>query len=228
MRKQTSFLVYPLLLIMGVFIFFANSCKKEDDNNNGGSNAGSFTDTRDGNIYQTVTIGDQVWMAENLRYLPSVVGPGPGSDNTAYYYVYGYYGTDVNAAKATEEYTTYGVLYNWYAACTSCPTGWHLPSDTEWIQLTDYLGGKNVAGDKLKETGTTHWNSPNTDATNETGFSALPGGYRNYNGYFYYIGYNGYWLSSMSALHRAPGTGVCSTITATCTATSTTRHTVIA
>jgi len=197
MRKQTSFLVYPLLLIiMGVFIFFANSCKKDDDNNNGGNNAGSFTDTRDGNIYKTVTIGNQVWMAENLRYLHRVVGPDISSYNIAYYYVCGYHGTDVNAAKATEEYTTYGVLYNWSAACISCPPGWHLPSDEEWTQLTDYLGGHNIAGGKLKETGTTHWNSPNTGATNETGFTALPGGYRNYYGNFDDIGNYGSWWSS--------------------------------
>ncbi len=159
-----------------------------------------FTDTRDGNIYQTVTIGDQVWMAENLRYLPSVVESDTGSDTIAFYYVYGYEGTNVNAAKATEEYTTYGVLYNWSAACISCPQGWHLPSDEEWTQLIDYLGGENVAGGKLKETGTTHWYSPNIGATNETGFTALPGGYcRSRFGSFFHIGSNGFWWSSTDA-----------------------------
>ena len=175
-----------------------------------GGSANTFTDTRDGNVYQTVTIGNQVWMAENLKYLPSVVGPGTGSVTTPYHYVYGYNGTDVNAAKATSHYSTYGVLYNWPAAMNGaassttnpsgvqgvCPAGWHLPSDAEWTQLTDYLGGESVAGGKLKETGTAHWNSPNTGATNETGFTALPGGDRYSDGTFISIGSNGYWLSA--------------------------------
>ncbi|HKL71706.1 MAG TPA: fibrobacter succinogenes major paralogous domain-containing protein, partial [Marinilabiliaceae bacterium] len=157
---------------------------------------GSFTDSRDGIEYQTITIGNQEWMAENLKYLPSVVGPATVSETTAYYYVYGYDGTDVTAAKATANYTTYGVLYNWPAAMNACPTGWHLPSDAEWTELTDYLGGSGVAGGKLKEIGTTHWNTPNTDATNETGFTALPGGYRRDVGYFSIIGYLGFWWSA--------------------------------
>jgi uncharacterized protein (TIGR02145 family) len=149
-------------------------------------------------------------MAENLKYLPSVVGPGTGSQTTPYYYVYGYDGTNITDAKATANYTTYGVLYNWSAAMNGaassttnpsgiqgvCPTGWHLPSDAEWTELTDYLGGTSVAGGKLKETGTTHWTSPNTGATNETGFTALPGGYRYNNGTFYLVGHDGYWWSA--------------------------------
>jgi len=170
-----------------------------------GGSAGSFTDPRDGNVYQTVTIGNQVWMAENLKYLPSVVGPGTGSATTPYYYVYDYTGTNVTDAKATSNYSTYGVLYNWTAAYTSCPAGWHLPSDAEWTELTDYLGSD--AGGKLKETGTTHWNSPNTGATNETGFTARPGGNRGGAGAFGAIGIRGYWwsateLSATDALYR--------------------------
>ena len=162
-------------------------------------NGGSFTDPRDGNVYQTVTIGDQVWMADNLRYLPSVVGPGTGSRTTSYYYVYDYDGTDVNAAKATENYDTYGVLYNWTAALSACPPGWRLPSDAEWTQLTDYLG--DDAGGKLKATGTIEaetglWYAPNTGATNETGFTALPGGYRGSIGIFHYIGSSGAWWNA--------------------------------
>jgi uncharacterized protein (TIGR02145 family) len=169
-----------------------------------------FTDTRDNNHYNVVKIGNQIWMAENLKYLPSVVGPGTGSQTTPYYYVYGYSGTTVADAKATANYTTYGVLYNWSAAMNGaassttnpsgiqgvCPTGWHLPSDAEWTELTDYLGGESVAGGKLKETGTTHWASPNFGATNETGFTALPGGGRGHNGYFDYIRDYGFWWSS--------------------------------
>ena len=172
-----------------------------------GGVANSFTDTRDGNVYKTVTIGSQVWMAENLKYLPSVVGSDVGSNTSPCYYVYGYNGTDVNEAKSTSNYNTYGVLYNWPASMggsTSstanpsgvqgvCPSGWHLPSDSEWKQLVDYLGGENVAGGKLKESGTEHWNNPNVGATNETGFSALPGGYRSIDGSFYRIEYYGFW-----------------------------------
>jgi uncharacterized protein (TIGR02145 family) len=152
---------------------------------------GSFTDTRDGNVYQTVIIGNKEWMAENLKYLPEVSGPGPATHPVPSYHVYGYNGTVVADAKATPNYGTYGVLYNWAAAMNgasssdanpsgvqgACPTGWHLPSDAEWRELADYLGGKEVAGGKLKETDTTHWNSPNTGATNETGFTGLPGGF---------------------------------------------------
>jgi len=159
---------------------------------------GSFTDSRDGNQYVTVTLGKQVWMAENLAYLTSVSKPYSGSWSSPYCYVYGYVGTSVTTAKATTNYQTYGVLYNWPAALEACPDGWHLPSDGEWTTLTDYLGGIFVATDKLKEAGTTHWPSPN-DATNESGFTALPGGYRfdydsgaNFEG----IGYQCYWWSS--------------------------------
>jgi uncharacterized protein (TIGR02145 family) len=152
---------------------------------------GSFIDPRDGSEYSVVLIGDQFWMAENLSYLPSVSPSSSGSFVSPFYYVFGYEGTNVNEAKATNNYTTYGVLYNWPAAMAGaigsnsnpsgvqgvCPCDWHLPSDAEWTQLTNYLGGEVIAGGKLKEAGYAHWKSPNTDATNESGFTALPGGY---------------------------------------------------
>ena len=170
---------------------------------------GKVADFRDGNLYNTVTIGSQTWLKENLAYLPSVVGPGTGSYTYPYYYVHGYDGTDVATAKETTNYQTYGVLYNWPAAMNGeassdvnpsgvrgiCPYGWHLPSDDEWEQLVTHLGGSDIAGDKLKEKGTTHWESPN-EGTNSSGFTALPGGYRYSNGTFYHIGYYGYWWSS--------------------------------
>ncbi len=186
-----------MALLMSVFFVLAHSCKKDDDNgeNDDSITYGTFTDARDGNIYKTIKIGSQVWMAENLRFLPSVTGPETGSTITPYYYVYDYYGTNVADAKATANYTTYGVLYNFPAACSSCPDGWHLPSDAEWTQLTTYLGGENIAGGKLKETGTTHWVSPNTGATNTTGFTALPGGYRFIDNNFVGIGEYGFWRS---------------------------------
>src|SRR6056297_1536419 len=164
----------------------------------------------DGDNYAVVTIGEQTWMAENLKYLPSVVGNDTGSETMPYYYVYGYDGTDVQEAKATENYNNYGVLYNWTAAMDGstssslnpsnvqgiCPTGWHLPSDAEWTELSNYLGSENANGGKLKETGTSHWNNPNEGATNETGFTALPGGYRFYNSNFNDINVYGYWWSA--------------------------------
>ncbi len=157
----------------------------------------TFTDSRDNNDYFTVQIGNQCWMKENLAYLPSVSPSANGSQNSPYYYVYGYQGTNVTTAKATANYQTYGVLYNWPASLTACPVGWHLPSDAEWTILTDYLGGESVAGGEMKETGTTHWQSPNTGATNSSGFTGLPGGDRDGSGSFGYIFQQSYtWSSS--------------------------------
>jgi uncharacterized protein (TIGR02145 family) len=154
-----------------------------------------FTDFRDGNVYKTVTIGNQVWMAENLRYLPAVSGPGQFSSVSPHYYVHGYDGTNVSVAKSQENYHLYGVLYNWSAAIAEdhtssanpsgvrgvCPQGWHLPSDAEWQQLSDFLGGNEISGGKLKATGTLEdetglWWEPNEGATNESMFTALPAG----------------------------------------------------
>ena len=148
---------------------------------------GSFTDTRDNTTYNTVTINGQTWMGANLAYLPEVCAP----DAECGYWVYDYDGSDEAEAAATSNYTTYGVLYNWETAKASCPAGWHLPSSDEWSFLEMNLGmpsnyafnGSYVQrgtdeGGKLKETGTTHWNAPNTGATNISGFTALPGGYR--------------------------------------------------
>ena len=165
----------------------------------------TLTDSRDGNVYKTVTIGEQTWMAENLAYLPSVVGPGTESYTTPYFYVYDYEGSNVSAAKATDNYNTYGVLYNWHAALTACPEGWHLPSDAEWTTLAEYLGGRSIAGGKLKETGFSHWKEPNTGANNDSGFTALPGGERNsYSDTFRYIRLTStWWTSTESGTHHA-------------------------
>ena len=157
----------------------------------------------EGNTYKTVTIGTQQWMAENLKvskYSDGTTIPNI-TDNTQWSNLttgaWSYYNNDAaNNAK-------YGKLYNWYAVSKTtngnknvCPTGWHVPTDAEWTVLTDYLGGDGIAGGKMKEVGTTSWNSPNTDATNTSLFTGLPGGYRDYNGYCSTIGYFGYWWSS--------------------------------
>lgn len=138
----------------------------------------------DGNIYKIVTIGTQVWMAENLKTTKYSNGDEIPDEIEGTEWLnlktgaYCWYNNSENTYK-----NTFGALYNWYAVHDSrnlCPTGWHIPSENEWAILTTYLGGESVAGGKLKETGTNHWQSPNTGATNETGFSALAGGYRYY------------------------------------------------
>ena len=135
---------------------------------------GTFTDSRDGHVYKTVIIGTQTWMAENLAYLPSVSPSSDRSEDSPFYYVYNYQGSNIDGAKTTTNYTTYGALYNWESAKKAYPSDWYLPSDLDWTALTNYLS--TSAGGKMKETGLIHWNSPNTGATNESGFSALPGG----------------------------------------------------
>ena len=93
----------------------------------------------------------------------------------------------------------YGKLYNWYAVSDSrglCPSGWHVPSDNEWTTLTNYLGGQSIAGKKIKTTGTVFWQSPNTEASNESGFSALPGGFRSVDGSFNSIRINAFFWSA--------------------------------
>lgn len=155
----------------------------------------------DGNVYKIVTIDTQVWMAENLKTTKYRNGNLIGttspptlkiSTESSPKYQWAYEGSESNVA-------TYGRLYTWYAATDSrnvCPTGWHLPTDAEWTTLTTYLGGASVAGGQLKETGTTHWQSPNTHATNSSVFTALPSGDRRNDGPFYNIGDYGYWWSS--------------------------------
>ncbi|MCX6225900.1 MAG: T9SS type A sorting domain-containing protein [Bacteroidia bacterium] len=158
-----------------------------------GDGGGTFD--YDGRTYRYKSIGTQIWMTENLAYLPSVSQSSSGSDTSPYYYVYGYEGSDVSAAKTTENYTLYGVLYNWQSAKTACPPGWHLPSDEEWWILemnlgmseSDHFSGwrlTGAVGGQMKEAGTIHWDSPNTGANNSSGFNALPGGTRAINGGF--------------------------------------------
>ncbi len=133
------------------------------------STKSTFTDIRDGRTYDVVQIGEQIWLKENLAYLTAeILGTGA--------WVYDYVGNSVSDAKQTTNYNTYGVLYDWQTAMEVCPEGWHIPTDEEWITLTNFLGGETVAGGKLKEAGTAHWQEPNTGATNETDFTALPAG----------------------------------------------------
>jgi TonB family protein len=138
--------------------------------------------TYQGYEYDIIEIGDQCWFAENCRYLPSVSPSSLGSYTNPYYYVYGYEGTDVAAAKATNNYATYGVLYNWPSVMTEgiCPSGWHIPSDGEFTQLIDYVESltpiyhriHNHFGYNIKST--SGWKEKN--GSNEHGFTGLPGG----------------------------------------------------
>jgi uncharacterized protein (TIGR02145 family) len=171
-----------MILFLGLTIYCLTSFSQT---------TGTFTDSRDSKVYKTITIGTQTWMAENLAYLPSVTGTGT-SDG---YWVYGYDGTDVTGAKLTNNYLTYGVLYNWEKANNACPTGWHLPSVDEWTKLITFLGGDEVAGNKMKETGKIHWKSPNTDVTNSSFFNALPAGFYEDDS-FLDIGYHAQFWSS--------------------------------
>ncbi len=174
-------------------------------------NSKTITDY-DGNVYKTVKIGNQVWMAENLKTTHFSNGTPIQmvesiADWAALAYedkAYCYYNNDLS------NFDTYGALYTWPAAMNGeassasnpsgvqgiCPTGWHLPSVDEWQELGDYLGGFDIAGGEMKEVGTEHWLSPNTGATNSSGFTGLPAGWRLYSGYFTSLKYIDFWWTA--------------------------------
>lgn len=194
MKKNRRIWIYPILLIASLLIL-SSSCKKDENDNP--SQSDTVIDI-DGNVYHSVTIGSQVWMVENLKVtkfndgtnIPNVTGALAWSNLVTPGYCY--YNND--AANKNK----YGNLYNWYAVNTGklCPTGWRVPTDADWTTLTNYLGGENIVGSKLKEKGTSNWWSPNAEATNETGFTGLPGGNRAINGSFGFTGIYGFWWST--------------------------------
>jgi len=216
MKKRT--LIYQIIII-GILLILLSSCKKNDENpsnqTNGKTTAGfnshltygSLTD-QEGNTYKTITIGTQTWMAENLRTTKYRNGEKIAlvKDNDAWTNLtigaYCNYNNTINL----DTISSFGRLYNWFAVSDNrniAPNGWHVPTASEWITLITYLGegdfanGLGIAGGKMKETGISHWNSPNYEADNSTGFTALPGGYRSYdNGKFWLIGSHGYWWST--------------------------------
>jgi uncharacterized protein (TIGR02145 family) len=193
------------LIIAGLILFLTASCKKKEE-----PDAFTMTD-KDGNVYTSVTIGTQTWLAENLKTttyndgsdIPNVIENSAWITLTA--------GAYCDYANNPANSDTYGRLYNWYVAAPSntkkiCPTGWHVPKDEEWTTMINYLGGTSVAGGMLKETGILHWAGQNAGATNETGFTALPGGYRSAgDGAFSSIGNLGFWWSASDAKTTAPG-----------------------
>lgn len=154
-------------------------------------------DARDGKTYSTVLIGTQCWMAQNLNVGTKILGTVNQTNNSI---IEKYcYGDDVSNC------SIYGGLYQWDEAMQYsttegvkgiCPTSWHLPTDAEWTTLINFLGFEPVAGSKMKEAGTTHWLSPNTGATNSSGFTALPGSYKDIDGSFHHLTYNAYFWSS--------------------------------
>jgi uncharacterized protein (TIGR02145 family) len=161
--------------------------------------AGNGTTDIDSIFYTSIILGQQEWMAENLkttRYangdpIPNVTGNTEWSALETGAWCW--YNND------NQYENPYGKLYNWHAVADSrnlCPEGWHIPTDAEWTVLTDFLGGENVADGKMKEAGILHWNAPNTDADNSSGFTGLPGGSRSQSGTFSYLRSYGYWWSS--------------------------------
>jgi uncharacterized protein (TIGR02145 family) len=165
---------------------------------------GSMTD-QEGNLYRTIIIGSQEWMAENLN--TGIYANGDPITTGLNYANWG--NTTEGAWSGGPTECPYGRLYNWYACVDSrdlCPTGWHIPNDNEWLVLRNYLGGENVAGGKMKSIGIQYWTSPNTSASNSSGFSGLPAGSRATTGIYTAAGGGGSWWSSSVASSTNAGT----------------------
>ena len=179
-----SAIVFVPLLFSGLVIL--TGCEKGYDSPVYHPVPDSVTDI-DGYIYHTVKIGTQAWLVENLKTIHYRNGDPVNTSNGP-----SIWGTDKTGASCAynndeSSVETYGRLYNWYAANDArnlCPSGWHIPAEPEWKMLMDYLGGELAAGGELKSTGSAYWYAPNTDATNNSGFTALPSGYRNDTGVF--------------------------------------------
>ncbi len=161
----------------------------------------------DGNQYKTIGIGSQIWMAENLKTTRYNDGTEVPLANCARIWTAifspGYCWFNNEELKYKE---TYGALYNWYTVNTGklCPSGWHVPGFSEWTTMESFLGGSNLAGGKLKEEGNVNWRDPNTGATNESGFTALPAGYRGDQGFFLNVGESiFFWTSSWATKDNA-------------------------
>jgi uncharacterized protein (TIGR02145 family) len=188
----TNRIIYSMLIILFAGLV---SCSKSDDNNPAKPDE-SVTDA-DGNKYNTVNIGTQTWMVENLKTTKYNDGTPISNvtDNTQWANLIT--GAYVIYDNEESNNTTYGKLYNWYAVNTGklAPKGWHISTDAEWATLRDYFGGTE-AGGKMKSTSLL-WQSPNADATNNCGFTGLPGGLRQHtDGTFSSIGIYGDWWSA--------------------------------
>lgn len=215
MKNARSFIYSYAIALTGTLSILFYGCEKEKNDDipgniyNGKTKAvfnpsvtyGTMTD-QEGNTYNTVTIGTQTWMAENLRTTKYRDGSEIHlvKDNTEWNNTINGAFCNYDNSEDIDTIATYGRLYNWYAvddARNIAPEGWHMPTDAEWTTLTTYLGGEPEAGGKLKETGYTHWESPNTEASNETGYTAIPGGTRYSDGRFTRIGISAcYWSAT--------------------------------
>ena len=219
-KNQIYLISYTLI---GILYFISSSCTEKDNNNDTTPIPGTIADI-DGNIYHTVTICSKLWIVENLKttrfndgeLIPLVTDSLKWDTLTSPGFCW--YKNDANAYK-----NTYGALYNWYAVYSGklAPKGWHIPSIIEWDRMISCIGRDSAAGDKLKETGTIHWQSPNYGATNEFGFNALPAGIRGTLGSFsglrtttYWWSSSGYvlsnaWYVSLYYLHSYPQLNIC-------------------
>ncbi|MCK9627425.1 MAG: fibrobacter succinogenes major paralogous domain-containing protein [Bacteroidales bacterium] len=209
MRHKLSTLL--LLVNITIFTIFTTSCEKDDKiRNDGIATSSAIFNTSlsysaladiEGNNYKTITIGTQTWMAENLRTTSYNDGSAILKIESAYNWQSDENGAYCEYKNETQEDTiaTYGRLYSWYTVQKGnlCPSGWHVPSKDEFQTLFDCINSIHKGG-ALKEAGKYHWYSPNSYATNESGFTALPGGARFKGGSFGNLNYYGYWWTSTS------------------------------
>jgi uncharacterized protein (TIGR02145 family) len=189
--------IYSLFFLFSITLLSVTltGCKKEDKPPE--IQYGAVTDI-DGNEYNAVTIGTQTWMVDNLKTTRYSNGDDVSTGLNDSEWENAISGAYAIYSNNDANNTTYGKLYNLYAVADSrhlCPEGWHAPSESEWITLIGFLGGEDVAGGKMKESGTTHWNTPN-EASNSSNFTALPGGMRSWYGTFNDLGDYGYWWSA--------------------------------
>ncbi len=207
MNHHLTFKLLFSLLLLSII----TACGDEDaDAANAGTSSAEFNQTltygtmrdNDGISYKTIEIGNQTWMAENLRSTKFRTGEviPEVTSNSSWVALTSAAQSSYDNTEDLDELATSGRLYNWFAVSDSrniAPAGWHVPTQQEWEQLATALGGAQTAGGKMKEAGNTHWNSPNSAADNSSGFTALPSGRREYtDGSFINSGFNAFWWTS--------------------------------
>jgi uncharacterized protein (TIGR02145 family) len=206
MKIRTIMLVFPMIIV-GMVVMMSTGCKKKETTPDPVPAPIPQTVTDfDGNVYQTVKIGTQVWLMQDLKVThynngdPIPINPTPWNWKNLKTGAY------VDYSNTPSLSAIYGRLYNWYAATDHrliAPPGWHVPSEAEWATLITYLGGDQVAGGELKEAGSTHWWS-NTAATNGSGFTGLPGGNCSSDGFYYNLNYYGFeWSTTADVPNKA-------------------------